>query len=289
MGISPLTATVEKFAATAQAFSEADLDCAWAWKGYDEGVRFAFFRICEQLSALAARLEVERADSDHPFTVAQRILGQYHRAYRDLQAVLLGLTDEQAGRAPAEGIWSVRQALAHIVDAERGFLTVNTLGLDAIRKGQSGPVEITEEVWNNFWADAPFADLAKTGSLSQIQAYHAALHRRILREFATLTGVELGLPISYWEPEPFPLEFRLGRFGSHMRQHTIQIEKTRLALGLIPSETHRLLGSIYQALAAIEATTLGDEPFGLDRQAQTAAEIDQLSAEISQVVQDQVK
>ena len=289
----PLSLAVNKFAATVQAFTNADLERPWDWKGYEEGVRFAFFRTCEQLCELAARLEVERAASSHPLTVVQRILGQYHTAYRDLQAVLLGVTDEQAAQAPgvapnsglpAEGEWPLRQVLAHIVQADRGFFTVISLGLDHIRKGIAEPFQITEEIWNNFWADAPFSDLSENGSLSQILAYYTTLHARILREFTALTEAELGLSIRYWESEPFSLEFRLGRFSSHLRQHTIQAEKTLAMLSLPPSETHRLLRNIYQALAAIENVTIGDESFGLDRQAQLAGEIEQRGAEIVRVV-----
>ena len=280
----PLTATVTKFASATQAFTDTDLERPWVWKDYEEGIRFAFFRICEQLCELAARLEVERAASPQPLTVAQRILGQYHTAYCDLKAILLGVTDEQAARIPAEGEWPLREVLAHIVQADRGFLTVNALGLEHLRKGNTESFQITEEIWNNFWAAAPFNDLSENGSLSQIQAYHATLHERILREFASLTDTDLFLMIRYWEKEPLPLEFRLHRFSSHMRQHTIQAEKTFAMLSLPPSETHRLLRTIYQALAGVENLTIGDESFGLDRQALLAAEIEQLGAEIVRVV-----
>jgi uncharacterized damage-inducible protein DinB len=201
-----------------------------------------------------------------------------------LQAILLGVTDEQSAQDPAEGEWPLRQVLAHIVQADRGFFTVNFLGLDHIHTGKAEPFEITEEIWNNFWADAPFSDLFESGSLSQILAYYAVLHARILREFAALTDAELDLPIRYWESEPYSVEFRLHRFSSHLRQHTIQAEKTLAMLSLPPSETRRLLRIIYMALAAVENVTIGDESFGLDRQAELAVEIEQRGTEITQVV-----
>ena len=279
---TPLSVSVDKFALSTCHFTDAQLDRPWTWKDYDEGVRFAFFRTCEQLEALAARLEVERAVSSHPFTAAQRILGQYHTAYRDLHAVLVGVTDDLAARIPAEGEWSLRQVLAHIVQADRGFFTASLLGLEHVRKGNAGPFQMTEELWNNFWADAPFSDLAENGSLSQIQAYHTPLHARILKEFSSLTEADLARPIPYWESEPYALEFRLGRFASHMRQHTIQIEKTLVMLDLPPSETQRLLRDIYRSLAAVENITIGAESYGLDRQALLAAEIEQRGAELLQ-------
>lgn len=284
-----LSSAVETFAASTHHFTDVDLDRSWSWKDYQEGVRFAFFRTYEQLCELAARLEVERAASPHPLTVVQRILGQYHAAYRDLQAILLGITDEQSAQVPGiapggDPEWSLRQVLAHIVDADRGFLTAIILGLEHIRKEGTEPFEITEEIWNNFWADDPFNELRERGSLPEIQAYHARLHARILLEISPLPTADLGLLTRYWESEPFSLEFRLHRFSSHLRQHAIQAEKTLAMLGCHPSEALRLLRMVYNALAAVENVNIGDESFGLDRRANVAAEIDQRRIDIMQAV-----
>ena len=78
-----------------------------------------------------------------------------------------------------------------------------------------------------------------------------------------------------------PLEFRLHRFSSHMRQHTIQVEKTLVMLGCPPSETWRLLRIIYSALAAVESVTIGDESFDLKRQNELAEEIARRTGEIT--------
>jgi hypothetical protein len=279
-----LCVAVEKFASSTQAFTNPDLERPWNWQGYEEGIRFAFFRTYEQLCQLAARLETERAASHHPFTAAHRILGQYHTAYRDLQAVLLGVTDELATQAPAQGEWPVRQALAHIVQADRGFFTANYLSLEHIRAGKADAFEINDEIWNNFWAEAPFSDLGERGALSEIQAYYTVLHARILRAFAGVTGEELDLPIKYWESTPMPLEFRLHRFSSHLRQHTIQIEKALSQLGQPPSEARRLLRMIYNPLAVVESANIGDDGFGLAQQNAIAAEIELRRVEIIAVV-----
>jgi hypothetical protein len=68
---------------------------------------------------------IENFASPHPLTVAQRILGQYHTACRDLQAALLGVTDEAAAQAPAEGEWSLRQALAHIIQIDKTLVMLD--------------------------------------------------------------------------------------------------------------------------------------------------------------------
>ena len=296
-----LSSTVENFAASTHHFTNPDLERPWDWNDYKEGVRFAFFRTYEQLCELAARLEIERNASAHPFTIAQRILGQYHAASRDLQAVLQGVTDELAAQVPgdapssglpgdapssglpAEGEWPLRQVLAHIVQADRGFFANINYGLERARTGDSRPQEMTEDMWNTFWADAPFAELSERGTLTEMQSYYHRLHPRILHTFSGIFADELHLPIYFWEGQ-MPLEFRLHRFSSHMRQHTIQAEKTLAMLGRPPSETMRLLRIVYSALAAVESVTIGDESFGLECQNELAEEIARQTGEIIKVV-----
>ncbi len=248
-----LSSAVTGFTAITHPLTDKDLDRPWNWHGYEEGIRFGFFRVYEELCQLAARLEARRT-----LTTARRIMAQYHAAYLDLQAVLLGVSDELALQPPAEGEWPLREALAHIVQADRGFFTANHFGLDLARKG-GDPFEMTEAIWNGFWADAPFAELNEKGKLSEIQSYHAKLHPRIINEFTGVTADELNLPIRYWEETPFSLEYRLHRFHSHMRQHTIQAEKTLAMLGQPPSEARRLLRMIYNSLAAAESAALAVE------------------------------
>ncbi len=51
-----LAQSVETFAYLTQSLTDADLDRAWAWGDYEsEGVRFAFFRVYEELRTLAVQ------------------------------------------------------------------------------------------------------------------------------------------------------------------------------------------------------------------------------------------
>jgi hypothetical protein len=55
---------------------DAELNKPWDWRGYEEGVRFAHFRVYEELRWLAASLRpVVR------LTAAQQALVQNHAAY----------------------------------------------------------------------------------------------------------------------------------------------------------------------------------------------------------------
>jgi hypothetical protein len=83
--------------------SEKDLESNWVWKDHDEeGIRFAFFVTIQELRQLAVMLASKRK----PVTQAQHILGQYHKQYMDLQAVIFGLSEEDANRAHRRQ-WSV--------------------------------------------------------------------------------------------------------------------------------------------------------------------------------------
>src|SRR5207247_9938797 len=74
-----------------------------------------------QLRHLAVRLTAMRPATP---SQAQRILGQYHHAYRDLTGALAGLRDEDLDRVPREGEWPLRDVLEHMLGAEYGFLSV---------------------------------------------------------------------------------------------------------------------------------------------------------------------
>ena len=113
-----LAHAVENFAALMLPLPEKDLEREWKWKDHDEeGIRFAFFVTLHELRHLAVILSTLRPRP----TAAQHILSQYHAAYMDLQAALLGLSPEDEDKAPAEGEWSVRRAYAHILGTDIGF------------------------------------------------------------------------------------------------------------------------------------------------------------------------
>jgi hypothetical protein len=127
---TPLSQAVERFAQITLPATKEDLERLWAWGSYDsEGVHFAMFRTYEELRELAARLAAERISCGQPITSAQRILGVYHQADRDLQAAVLGIDDETAEQPPAEGQWTVQKAYAHLTRGDIGFYVLVSYAL----------------------------------------------------------------------------------------------------------------------------------------------------------------
>lgn len=279
-----LLRAVEKFASLTQPLSGTDLEREWSWMEYSEGVRFAFFRVYEELRQLAARLGTIRANSDYSLTNAQRTLAQYHSAYRDLQAILLGISDENALHSPAEDEWPVREVLIHVIAAERAFFAVNFDALERVRTGDGRPLEMSEEAWQAIWVGDTFDQHKESAPSSELLAYYGELHRRVLGEFAGITEDELSIPAVFWESSPMTVEFRLHRFDAHLRQHTVQAEKTLEAIGFPLGEAKRLLRLIYAALAEAEGPTIGAWDLGLEKQEMVANQIAEYTNEIAKTL-----
>ena len=111
---------------------------------------------------------------------------------------------------------------------------------------------MNDEAWETFWEGDNFDEIKEEALTSKILSYHDNLHWRIMTELVDISEKELHTPVVFWESTPMPLEFRLHRFDAHLRQHTIQIEKTLKAIGLPFTEAKRLLRLIYAALAEAE-------------------------------------
>jgi uncharacterized damage-inducible protein DinB len=277
-----LPRAVERFAEVVGSAPDSALDRDWAWGAYDsEGVRFAFFRTYEELQELAVMLTAGRASG---ISSAQRILAQYHAAYRDLQAAVIGIDDRAADEAPTEDEWSIRDTVAHIVTADAGFFVVTKYALERYRSHEDLPAEIPDEFWDAVLGDENTIRATLAGPLQELRAYYKGLHTRVLKEFGNITEEELSAPSIYWEGYEMSLRFRLHRFDSHLRQHTVQVDKTRESIGRAPSESGRLLRLIYRALAEAEGATIGAWENGLALQREVAEKVAARADEIDRLL-----
>jgi len=252
---SELKRAVREFTTLMLPLSEKDLAHPWVWKDHDEeGIRFSFFVTLQELHHLAVLLAAIRKKP----TTAQHILGQYHAAYMDLQAALLGLSDEEAERPPAEGEWAVRKVYSHILSTEINFTITVRYALEKHRAGTWTPEPIADADADRLAGISDDKFLALTnGPLSGMLAYHRELHGTIIEEFSTISDRELDLPSTFWEETRFPIQHRLHRYEAHFVQHTVQIDKTLAAIGQAPSESKRLLRKIHAALAEAEGIMIG--------------------------------
>ncbi|MBI5351323.1 MAG: DinB family protein [Chloroflexi bacterium] len=262
--------------------SENDLARNWVWKDHDEeGIRFAFFVTIQELRQLAAQLAANRK----PLTQAQHILGQYHKQFMDLQAAVFGLLKEDSEQAPAEGEWTVRQVYSHILGAEFGFRAVIRYALEGHRSGNWKPEPTPESEYPRLYglSESDYDELMN-GPLEGMLAFHREMHPQIIQEFSGITNQELDLPSAFWEETRFPIRHRLHRFEAHFIQHTVQVDKTLVALGQTPSESKRLIRYLYSALAEVNANLIG-ENISQESCAKLAESINSRSVKIMSVLE----
>jgi uncharacterized damage-inducible protein DinB len=278
---------VKKFTLFVHSIPDRDLEAPWSWGDYDEGIRFAFFRTYEQLREMAARLASQRARSMGGPSEAQQILAQFNAAYWDLQGALIGINNDLAQVEPAPGEWTVLEAVGHIIDADLGFLAVTQHGLAQVRAGKEQPGEMSDAEFKEFKSRQPLQPVIEQQSLLALLEYYQRQKQRIIDTFSAVSDQELDARIWFWENEPMPLRFRLHRFDSHLRQHTIQVQKTLVSLHSEKTEVHRLLGLIYAAIAQLEGELIGAGNFGAAELAGLAKIIEQRADEIVNILAGQ--
>jgi uncharacterized damage-inducible protein DinB len=244
-----VTQAVEELVRATVHLTDLDMGREWKWGDYDEeGLRFALLMTHHELRDLAVRLAARQRQP----TQVQRILAQYHQTYRDLTGVLAAVRTEELDRAPAEGEWPLRETLDHMLGAEYGFLGVNRGALQRHRAGNA--TEPTEAEFKEYRKPYATPKDAVAGPIESIRGAFFEIHQRVLRELADVTDAELEKRATFWENEPMPIRFRLHRFEEHLRQHTIQLDKT-LAVIRPPTEAHRLVRNVYNALADVESAS----------------------------------
>jgi hypothetical protein len=281
--MTTLEDAVHTFTHAALGLSDDDLERPWAWKSYDsEGIRFAFFRAFEELLELAVRLRTKRAELDLPLTSAQLILGQFHTEYLNLQHLLLGVNAELAALPPAEGEWSVRKTLAHIIGADIAFSVAIKYALEQHRAGVEGPSKIPDGTWDALSGldEASYKKLMDS-PVDDLQSYHRTLHTSILEDFSNINEQELEVLSTFWEEEAMSVRFRMHRFTSHMSQHSIQIEKTLGVIGPSVTEVNRLLKKIYLGFSKVNAALIGAKDVGEELRRETAETLQQIAEEMT--------
>jgi hypothetical protein len=256
---------IEAFDRGLRAIDDDSLDLFWAWEAYDEeGVRFGILHTTEEVADAAVEIAARRAMDGAGPTRAERILGRYAVAWRELWSVA-DRADAALDTPPEEGEWALRQILDHLVEADLGFLATIRNGLDQRRAGIAKPRPIaSDEAWLALAGvdEGPWR-AAFAGSLPDIRVFHRDARDRILGQLRAITDAELDETSPFWDGER-AMRFRLGRFESHGRQHTIQTEKAVQAINGAPREVERLLRLLARALGDVEAATIGADPAAAD-------------------------
>jgi len=238
------------------AFNDSALDRKWEWQGYDEGIRFAFFRILEELRALVNNEEIfpKEIHRNESATVQQYLI-HFHQVYWDLRVLLSFIDDPLFDKEPAENEWSLRHIMSHLIDNEWAFYGIFRYGFQFAGTDKDWPEDsIPENFFDEHFDEyGKFSDTLFQMPLVPLLEFFDEKHRILVTDLAKLPDSELEKMLVFWEPEPKNARFRLIRFESHFRQHTIQVEKTLQILLGAPTEVQMLLRACFTAYAVLDA------------------------------------
>ena len=234
---------------------EAALTNPWNWSAMGKSdVRYAFFRAYEILELAAGHAEAVLAGAPAGPEVV-RLIGPTTASRWDLHGLLHCLTDEDWDADPGGGEWTIRRTLAHIISSQRSFAWGTGWWLSEARR-QDDP-ELPPRVPAEFLAALPDEatdDVA--GSRTEAAAQLDAILDLSIERLAGLPDEMLEFGARY-AGAPVSLAFRLGRWSSHMREHTIQVEKTLAMLDRRPTEVDRLIRLVLAAYGRLEAVVYG--------------------------------
>jgi hypothetical protein len=244
------------------------LERPWRWRPTDEDdadVRYGIYRLHEGLEEAISAVERGRAAWERPSAATRPgrpaipPLAAATAARWDLSGVLIPLTAAELDAAPGNGEWTVRRTLGHVVTSQRSYGWTSAWFLH--RAGEADAGEYPPD-----GAIPPDGDEDEDGlgSVDEVRERLDSLVDAVIEHFAALDPDQLAVP-GRWSGLPVTIDFRLGRLGSHIREHTIQVDKTLAMIGHTPTETARLVRLIADSYGRLEGLVIGRDRDELDR------------------------
>jgi DinB superfamily len=254
---------VESAAADYLSIPESALLKIWLFRGVDteDGVRYGIYRGAETVEVADAELEAALAGAparapgairSAPATIARWAL----------QGRLAAIDDDLLDRVPREGEWTLRGTLDHMIGGQLGYGVFSRWWLTQ-PLGPTRPARIDEATDAALEREMPPDGVSAEDSVAEIRAkLDAGLDEWGLR-VAALDEAALAAS-ALWAGVPVDIDFRLGRWASHIREHTLQIDKTLDWLGDQPSEPQRIVRDLYATWGRLEARIFPVAPAGMD-------------------------
>jgi hypothetical protein len=238
---------------------DADMEKPWAWKGDSEiELRYAFYRISEEFerAGIDAAAALRKAGADRGR--AADLIAPGTAAQWDLHGLLLLLPDAAWDAKPGGEEWTVRETLGHIIGSQRAYAAVT-----AWWQAQGLPVDSSLPTArpNHIYDVLPSDEDEGAGTPAEVL-------ERLVDVFDQSTERLAGLPpdrLAYgtrWVGFALDIGFRLGRWSSHVREHTIQVEKTLVMIGHTSTEVDRLIRLILAEWGRAEAVVYGSADGG---------------------------
>lgn len=253
-----LTARADVLAAAQAllAIPEATLTKPWGWIGGSEDeVRYGAYRAAEALEEAEIEARTVMAAADRSERQAARIIGPVTAARWDLHGLMAPLEDGLLDADPGGGEWTLRLVMGHIIASQRGYAWANAW----IAAHGPDPADPARQILvpDEFWEALP--DEATTeaeGSIDDLLHRLDAITDLSAERLAGTPDEKLTIP-ARWAGFPVPLGFRYVRWASHIREHSIQVQKTLGMLGAFPDEPAYLVRNVLSAYGRAELVVFG--------------------------------
>jgi hypothetical protein len=261
---------------------DADLEKAWAWKGDgwdDNELRYGFYRIYEDFERAgidaAAALRAKGQERGR----AADVIAPATAARWDLQGILVQLPDAAWDADPGDEQWTVRQTLGHVIGAQRSYGAVTAWWQS---QGLPADSNLPTARPSHIYDVLPTDEEEEAGTPAEVRARLDEVIDQSTERLAGLPPERLAHG-TRWMGFALDIGFRLGRWSSHFREHTVQVEKTLVMLNHTPTEVDRLIRLVLAEWGRAEAVVYGSEDGGeaLGILATAAAEARATAKEVS--------
>jgi len=235
--------------------SDAALTRPWRWKGDSEDeIRYGFYRINELIERAAIEATAAMREAGVDRGRAAEIAAAATAARWDLHGLLLPLADASWDADPGGGEWTIRQTLGHVIAGQRGYAAAGAWWQErAYRADDPGlPKHAPESIFD----ELPSEEAEAEGSPAEVRARLDDVVDRSTERLAGLPAERLAFG-ARWSGFAVDVGFRMGRWSSHIREHTIQVEKTLVMLDLRPTEVDRLVRLVLAAWGRAETVVYG--------------------------------
>ena len=234
---------------------DADLTRPWLWKGgSEEEVRYGFYRIAEsfELAGMEAQTQLRTAGIERG-RAADRI-APVTAARWDLRGLLVPIPDSAWDNDPGNEEWTIRQTMAHLIESQR-YYGVGTAWWQSQALSIDDPA-LPPVAPESVYEGLPTEDEEGAGNPSEVRDRLDTVVDTACAALGGLPPDRLGIG-ARWSGFAVDIDFRLGRWSSHLREHTIQVEKTLVMIGHRPTEVDRLVRLILAAWGRAEADVYG--------------------------------
>jgi hypothetical protein len=250
----------------------------WVWPGQTNrpSIRVGLYLLYHTLEEAAAKVDGWDGYIASRPSQARRILAQATTARWDFHGLLLPLETPDLDRPPGGGEWTLRETLAHVVVAQALYTLRTAYWARQPRVG--GPLSTQP--------DLPVTSLPDA-------AWSAGTLREIERRLDTALDLSVGLlgnldesveldKLALWYGFDVTVRFRLHVFAMHLREHTIQVEKTLAMLGRQPTEVERIARICLGAYGHLEGSLLCYSAESLDRKTEAGTSRSNYLADVVQ-------